>query len=82
MRPSRTANSINYDEIQEILLLYESFVPDKIQGLEELRLREVPEVLNKRKADGETFLEKTEVTGLVEWKLYKSLLLFILHLLY
>lgn len=51
------------------LLSYHSHVPEKIQGLEELRLKAIPETLVQRKKDGGSFLEKTEVTSLVEWKL-------------
>ena len=70
MEPKLYAENISYAEFQERLRSYEDHVPEKIQGLEELRLRQVPEVLSQRREDGNAFLEKTEVTGLVEWKLY------------
>lgn len=69
MKPEFSAEKISYDDFQDKLRFYSDHVPAKIQGLEELRLNEVPQVLSQRKKDGTTFLEKTEVTGLVEWKL-------------
>ena len=70
MKSSQSADKISYDGIQTKLHQYESHVPAKISGLEKLRLEDVPETLNQRKGEGEPFLEKTEVTALVEWKLY------------
>jgi len=55
--------------LQTHLTSYESHVPSKIAGLEELRLTTIPETLTQRTKDGDPFLEKTEVTRLVEWKL-------------
>lgn len=49
--------------------MYEKYLPPKVKGLEKLRLEEVPGVLEQRREDGKAFLEKTEVTNLVEWKL-------------
>ncbi|KAL8995213.1 MAG: hypothetical protein Q9169_005001 [Polycauliona sp. 2 TL-2023] len=48
-------------------------LPDKLEGLSELRYTDVPEVVAQRKKDGEAFLEKTEVQSLVEWKLLAKL---------
>ena len=69
MKPELSADNISYSDFQGRLSFYQDHVPDKIQGLEELRLREIPEVIARRREDGSAFLEKTEVTGLVEWKL-------------
>lgn len=52
--------------------LYDQYLPPKIEGLEKLRLEEVPEVLGARRASGDVFLEKTEVQALMEWKLWLS----------
>lgn len=49
--------------------MYEHYLPARLEGLEQLRLDEVPEVLEMRRKEGDAFLEKTEVTALVEWKL-------------
>lgn len=70
MRPELSAEKISHATFQAKLALYQYHVPDKISGLEDLRLNEVPEVLAQRRKDGNAFLEKTEVTSLVEWKLY------------
>ena len=67
---SRNANNITYDSIQSTSQRYEYHVPSKITALDRLRLRDIPEVLEQRKADGHAFLEKTKVVSLVEWKLY------------
>ena len=41
----------------------------QLSDLEELRLSTIPQTLAQRKGDGNAFLEKSEVTSLVEWKL-------------
>ena len=62
-------SQISLDTLYTITLRYNTLVPDKIQGLEELRIIKIPETLTQRKKDSAPFLEKTEVTSLVEWKL-------------
>ena len=69
MKATDSFSHISLDTLHTHLLNYDSHVPDKIQGLEELRLSTIPETLVQRKQDGEPFLEKTELTSLVEWKL-------------
>ncbi|CAD6563621.1 MAG: hypothetical protein ASARMPRED_000094 [Alectoria sarmentosa] len=69
MRATDRPAEINLSTLHAHLLSYHSHVPEKIQGLEELRLNTLPETLLQRKKDGGSFLEKTEVTSLVEWKL-------------
>ena len=69
MKATDSASHISLDRLHTHLLSYGSCVPDKIQGLEDLRLSTIPETLSQRKKDGEAFIEKTEVTSLVEWKL-------------
>lgn len=69
MKATDSPSRISLDTLHAHLLSYESHVPDKTKGLEELRLSTIPETLVQRKKDGEAFLEKTEVTSLVEWKL-------------
>ena len=63
-RPSQ----ISLDTLYALTLRYNTQVPVKIQGLEELRIITIPETLTQRK-DSAPLLEKTEVTRLVEWKL-------------
>lgn len=69
MKSTDSPSQVSFDTLHILLLSYNSHVPDKIQGLEELRLSTIPEILVQRKKDGESFLEKTEVVSLVEWKL-------------
>ena len=64
-RPSQ----ISLDTIYALTLRYNTQVPDKIQGLEELRVITIPETLTQRKKDNAPLLEKSEVTSLVDWKL-------------
>ena len=70
MKVSDSPSQINYSTFQLHLHSYEAHVPEKIHGLEEIRLKEIPETLDQRKKDSDAFLEKTEVTALVEWKLF------------
>lgn len=70
MKSTDSPSEVTSKTLQSHLLLYDSHVPGKIQGLEEIRLKQVPETLDQRKRDGEAFLEKAEVTALVEWKLF------------
>ena len=69
MKSALSADKVSYEDFKRNLGLYERHVPANIQGLEELRLREIPELLEQRRKDGNAQLEKTDVTGLVEWKL-------------
>ncbi len=70
MKPALSAENINHADSLSQLRFYEDLVPKSLEGLEELRLREIPEALAQRRKDGNPFLDKTEVTALVEWKLY------------
>lgn len=69
MKANDSASQISFDTLRTHLLSYDSHIPDKIQGLEQLRLSTIPETLVQRKMNGKSFLEKTELTSLVEWKL-------------
>lgn len=72
MKSSLSSDKISYEEFQLHIRLYDQYLPPKIEGLEKLRLEEVPEVLEARRASGDAFLEKTEVQALMEWKLWVS----------
>lgn len=63
------ADKISHEIFKTKLFMYDSYLPPKILGLEKLRFEEVLEVLEARREEGGAFLEKTEVTALVEWKL-------------
>ena len=69
MKVTESPSHISLDTLHHHLSSYDSHVPDKIRGLEELRISTIPETLVQRKRDGKPFLEKTEVISLVEWKL-------------
>ena len=77
MESTDGAAHVTYSTLKTHLLSYESHVPPNIQGLESLRLNDTPEALAQRKKNGEAFLEKKEVTSLVEWKLWVT---FIKHI--
>lgn len=70
MISSLSSENINYEEFQRYLPLYDQHLPAKFEGLEKLRLEEIPEVLEARSASGDAFLEKTEIQALMEWKLW------------
>ena len=69
MESTDGAAHVTYSDLQTHLLSYNSHVPPDIRRLELLRLKDTPEALAQRKKNGEAFLEKEEVTSLVQWKL-------------
>ncbi|KAL8798696.1 MAG: hypothetical protein Q9200_007718 [Gallowayella weberi] len=65
-------DTITYEDFDVYLTNYDlnkKRLPDNFEGLQELRYKDIPEVIAQRKKDGEAFLEKSEVQSLVEWKL-------------
>ena len=73
MKISETFSNITFDTLKHLVERYNTDVPPNLQKLEEVRLREIPETLRERRKDGDSFLEKSEFTALVEWKLYDPL---------
>ncbi|KAL8791232.1 MAG: hypothetical protein Q9213_000189 [Squamulea squamosa] len=72
MNTRLTPDTISYQDFETYRTVYDidkKKLPEKFEGLQELRYKDVPEVVAQRKKDGEAFLEKTEVQSLVEWKL-------------
>ena len=69
MNSTQDAAHVTYSDLKTYLLSYESHVSPDVQGLELFRLNETPEALAQRKKNGKSFLEKEEVTNLVQWKL-------------
>ena len=69
MKASLQPDKITFEGLSGYLRIYDSEIPQKIQGLQEIRLKQVPEILNQRRKDQDAFLEKTELASLVEWKL-------------
>ena len=73
MQTQLVPDTIAHDDFKTYRTCYDldkKRLPDKLEGLSELRYTDVPETVAQRKKDGEAFLEKTEVQSLVEWKLY------------
>lgn len=70
MKPHFLSTQISFADFRHSVEDYPQQVPEKVQGLEELRYYEIPEALAQRRKAGEAFLEKTELKSLVEWKLY------------
>ncbi|KAL8728226.1 MAG: hypothetical protein Q9166_005529 [cf. Caloplaca sp. 2 TL-2023] len=72
MQTKLAPETISYEDFKTYRSVYDlekKKLPEKFEGLQELRYKDVPEVVAQRKKDGEAFLEKTEVQSLVEWKL-------------
>ena len=70
MKLNLQASCITHADFKYHLSKYKDLVPAKLQPLENLRLQAVPETLEQRRKAGDAFLEKPEVEGLVDWKLY------------
>ena len=77
MESTDSADHVIYSHLKTRLLSYDSHIPPDIRRLDSLRLNDTPEALAQRKKNGEAFLEKEEVTSLVQWKLWVT---FILHI--
>jgi len=60
---------ISSDDIQLLSGFYQKEDTSQHAGLNLLRYECIPEVVARRKADGDAFLEKTELAVLMEWKL-------------
>ena len=73
MENSELPAEISLNTLKDLVKRYDNYVPRDIQKLEEMRLRDIPETIVVRRKDGDPFLEKSEVTALVEWKLYALL---------
>ena len=69
MEAKLRSNAIAHTDFQEYLLKYSNHVPSALAALDDLRYNTVPQTLAQRKSDGESFLEKSELVSLVEWKL-------------
>jgi hypothetical protein len=66
-------SSISLKTFNATLARYPSIAPAKLKDLDTLRYVTVPAKLAKRKkevGEGEVCLEREELEGLVEWKLY------------
>lgn len=68
--PLTSANQITLSTFQQTLLLYPASVSQNLHALDSLRYDQIPELLSQRRNDGDAYLEKKDLTELVEWKLY------------
>jgi hypothetical protein len=71
--PSLNISTISLSTFNTTLARYASIAPAKLKDLDTFRYDTLPAKLAKRKkevGDGEACLEKEELEGLVEWKLY------------
>lgn len=70
MKDPQKPEKILFAEFEANRDAYESLIPSELGILEDIRLHEIPKRLEQRKTDGEAFLEKTELSDLMDWKLY------------
>ena len=68
MKKEHTPSHIDVQAIRSACKLVAK-VPKDLEVLNELRYYTIPQTLLRRKNDGDTFLEKTEIVSLVDWKL-------------
>jgi hypothetical protein len=69
MSSQHAFDRITDTEFEGILSQYPDVVPSKLADLEEQRFSTIPDVLAKRRAEGQAYLTKAEVATLVDWKL-------------
>ena len=67
---SFSAHTVSRVDFNDVLVRYQDAVPAKLHDLDKLRFESIPEKVAQRKKELNAFLEKEEVEGLVEWKLY------------
>lgn len=60
---------ITSKEIMNLLDRYDAHVPDSLKSLDKERYENIPRALKERTAQGHTYLTKTEVESLVQWKM-------------
>ena len=70
MKESNLITAISYKDFKHHVAGYSSTVPKDLESLEEQCRETIPSILAQRKEDGEAYLDKTEVTILLEWKLF------------
>lgn len=70
MKDSQKPETVVFAEFEANRDAYESFIPSELRGLDDIRLNQIPELLEQRKTEGEAFLEKAELSNLMDWKLY------------
>jgi hypothetical protein len=67
---ARGPEDITNDAFGEVLSRYSSEIPSKLEDLEIYRMETLPELLQQRRGlKGGSWMEKTELVKLVEWKL-------------
>lgn len=69
MEKHHAIDEINAHDFDTLLKQYASIVPEKLADLETERLKTIPEFLTTRKQADDAYLNKAEVSTLVDWKL-------------
>ena len=70
MKKTLQIESISLSTFEDALKGYAIHVPPELNELDQLRYNHIPETLQQRRENGgEVYLEKAEVTKLVDWKL-------------
>lgn len=70
MKDSQKPETILFAEFEAYRDVYESFIPSELRELDDIRLDKIPRLLQQRKTEGDAFLERTELSHLMDWKLY------------
>jgi hypothetical protein len=64
------AENITTDTFREVLSRYSNEIPSKLEELEVFRMDTLPEILQQRRdSKNGSWMEKSELVKLVEWKL-------------
>ena len=67
---SLDAENITTDTFREVLSRYSDEIPSKLEELEVFRMDTLPELLQQRRdSKNGSWMEKSELVKLVEWKL-------------
>jgi hypothetical protein len=70
---SLDSKNITKDAFTEVLSRYPGVIPSKLEDLEVYRMDTLPGLLKERRdSKNGSWMEKSELVKLVEWKLYAS----------
>lgn len=69
MEDSEKPDTILFAEFKTNCDAYELFISSELRELDDSRLHDIPKLLEQRKTEGEAFLEKKELSELMDWKL-------------
>jgi hypothetical protein len=70
METQYSPDRITHASIQTLVESYADYLPADIEALEQARMIEIPDALASRdEGDQDAFLDRNEVSKLVQWKL-------------